>query len=54
MILMNDKLFLVLVVTWAGIYKEGRTFKVVQRRACQTESVDKILCPAAQTDRLLS
>jgi hypothetical protein len=38
--------------TWAGIYKEGRTFKVVLRRACQTESVDKILCPAAQTDRL--
>jgi hypothetical protein len=30
----------------AGIYEEGRTFKVELRRACQTESVDKILCPA--------
>jgi hypothetical protein len=27
----------------AGIYKEGRTFKVVLWSACQTESVDKIL-----------
>jgi hypothetical protein len=35
-----------------GICIEGRTFKVELRRACQTESVDKVLCPAALTDRL--